>query len=903
MAADLEKLEKILRMEANDHYQDRLVFRGLAAFISNWTRDSLKKQPSPTESRLIEKVAQELIEYNLMTVPQRSHAIQAILHQTREIMGVSHELRATSQEPKPDNNGSRTTINQPSANGSKAKTNGTNGTIEANKSAISNQQSAIKKITTVRPKVTLPPEPEPPLPEVAPLDVPTPAKRQAKASTSSATPNLFAPLTTVKGIGETYGKLLSYMNLHTIHDLLYHLPFRYDDFSSFRKINELMYGRSESIFVQVIDRVAIRTSRGKEIIEITVTDETGRLRCLFFNARQTFGLKVGARVVMSGKVEKWGENGICFKSPTYEAADKELLNTGRLVPVYSVAGPVKVATLRKHIKTVVDNYARYLPDYLPSEIRERHKFVSLAEAIRDYHFPPDKATQETARRRLAFDEFFLIQLGVSLKRYEWQEEQPGVPIPVDRAALDAWYGSLNFKRMTGQDANGKPIMKSFPLKMTGAQQNAIADILADLQKDKPMNRLLQGDVGSGKTVVGATGLLMAAVAGFQGALMAPTQILAEQHYQGLTRLFDQFNESDYAQRCGIKITLELLTGSIRKKDAAYQRILNGEVDIIIGTSAIIQDNVAFKKLGLVIIDEQHRFGVLQRKSLRGKGAITGANPHLLVMTATPIPRSLNLTVYGDLDLSLMREMPPGRLDIKTRWVKEHERRGAYNFIRKQIAAGHQAFVICPLVEESEKIEAKAAVDEHARLQNEVFTDLKVGLLHGQMKARDKDAIMHDFRDKKYDILVATSVIEVGIDIPNATVILIEGADRFGLAQLHQFRGRVGRGTAQSYCILMAANTDVSQTGDERLKAIEKTNDGFELAEVDLAMRGPGDFFGTRQSGVPDLRVAGPRDMEILEVARKEATTLFAADPGLERPEHRGLAQKVQQLWNFEGDLS
>ena len=559
------------------------------------------------------------------------------------------------------------------------------------------------------------------------------------------------------------------------------------------------------------------------------------------------------------------------------------------------------------IKTCVDTYAKYLPEHLPEAIRQRQKLIGLTEAVQNYHLPPNAAAGEIARRRLAFDEFFMIQLGVLLKRHEWQEERPGIPIEIDRQLLQAWYEALVFKVSKIDEKTGQPYDEFRKLELTNAQLKAIDHILGDIGKDKPMNRLLQGDVGSGKTVVGATALLMAVANGFQGALMAPTQILAEQHFQGLRRLFDRFEESAEAQAKGLKIRLELLTGSIKKKDVLYQRIRNGEVDIIVGTSAVIEDVVVFNRLGLVIIDEQHRFGVVQRATLRGKGAASAANeeranPHLLVMTATPIPRTLNLTIYGDLDLSIMNEMPPGRLPIKTKWVQPNERRGAYNFIRKQVSIGRQAFVICPLVEESDKIEAKAAVEEQLHLQNEIFPDLKVGLLHGKMKPAEKDLIMHQFRDRQYDILVATSVIEVGIDIPNATVILIEGAERFGLSQLHQFRGRVGRGQGQSYCLLMASK-ELGQDGKERLRAIENTNDGFVLAEIDLKMRGPGEFFGTRQSGVPDLRVAGVNDVELLETARQEAGQLFVQDPGLEQPEHQLLFKKVEQLWSFEGDLS
>jgi ATP-dependent DNA helicase RecG len=883
MATDIAKLEKILRKEAADHYRDQLVYRGLAAFISNWTRESINNNPTPDETRLVEQVADRLIDYGAMSVLQRAKAIQGVL----DLIYIPGLRR-----PGPDGSGQTT-----APNGKSSPAPAKNQPVAAKpaRTTTANGLESSRNNESQKPKV-----------DAQKTEIAKTSPRSTSSAPPAATVDLYAPLTSVKGVGETYARLLGFLELRTIHDALYYFPFRHEDFSSFKKINELMYGQTESVIAQVIDTEGIRTYGGKEIINVTVADETGRLSCIFFNRRMTYALKPGAQVVLSGRVEEW-QGRICLKSPSYEAADKDLVNTGRLVPVYSTTGPLKVASLRRLMKTIVDRYAPALPEHLPENIRQRHKLIGASHAVRDYHFPANFGAKELARKRLAFDEFFMIQLGVLLKRQEWREERPGVPVAVDQALLEQWYEALVYKVSKINPETGQMEDYFNKLQLTGAQQQAIKEILADIQQSKPMNRLLQGDVGSGKTVVGATALLMAVASGFQGALMAPTQILAEQHYQGLRRLFDLFEQSEEAQKRGLKIRMELLTGSVKKKDALYRRIMDGEVDIVVGTSAIIQEIVAFHRLGLVIIDEQHRFGVLQRKTLRGKGAASaanpdGANPHLLVMTATPIPRTLNLTIYGDLDLSFLKEMPPGRLAIKTKWVLPNERKAAYNFIRKQIAQGRQAFVICPLVEESEKIEAKAAVEEHARLQSEVFPELKLGLLHGRMKPAEKDLIMHQFRDREFDILVSTSVIEVGIDIPNATVIMIEGADRFGLSQLHQFRGRVGRGQHQSYCLLLAGD-ELSQDGRERLKAIEDTNDGFELAEIDLKMRGPGEFFGTRQSGVPDLRVAGVNDVELLEVARQEATRLFEQDPALKHPEHNLLSKKVAQLWSFEGDLS
>ena len=431
----------------------------------------------------------------------------------------------------------------------------------------------------------------------------------------------------------------------------------------------------------------------------------------------------------------------------------------------------------------------------------------------------------------------------------------------------------------------------------------LKELLADLQKAQPMSRLLQGEVGSGKTVVATAALIVAAANGYQGAFMAPTEILAEQHFATICQLLSRVGEPEgdgflynYSGLLPRPLTVALLIGDINqaKKQELQQRIASGEIDIIIGTHALIQKDVEFNRLGLAVVDEQHRFGVAQRSALRQKGF----SPHVLVMTATPIPRSLALTLYGDLDLSVIDQLPPGRQVVKTKWLKPEQRESAYAFIRRQVADGRQAFIVCPLVEESEVIQARAAVAEYERLSQEVFPEMRLGLLHGRMSADEKDKVMRRFRSGKLDVLVSTPVVEVGIDVPNATVMLVESADRFGLSQLHQFRGRVGRGTEQSYCMLLAQNP--SEIGRERLDTIEKTHDGFQLAEEDLRMRGPGEFFGTRQSGLPDLRMAKLSDVALLELARSEAIKLFQVDPGLEKIEHKPLAKELARVWPAEG---
>jgi ATP-dependent DNA helicase RecG len=518
---------------------------------------------------------------------------------------------------------------------------------------------------------------------------------------------------------------------------------------------------------------------------------------------------------------------------------------------------------------------------LPESTRERLGLSELATAVRQIHFPDNQESADEARQRLAFDEFLSIQLGMMRRRHEWKRNQ-GSPIAGGQAEVGAFVESL-------------------PFQLTGAQQTSLDRVLADLSEPRPMARLLQGDVGSGKTVVAAAAMVAAVAAGKQAALMAPTEILAEQHHQTLATLLG--GAQDWGLDHGISV--ELLTGSLHRVDRGrvYAALASGQADIVVGTHALIQQHVTFKDLAFVVVDEQHRFGVAQRAALRGKGKV----PHMLVMSATPIPRSLALTVYGDLEVSVIDEMPPGRQPIETRWLlpREHER--AYDFIRSQVEKGHQAFILYPLVEESDKVEAKSAVEGHKELQATVFRDLRLGLLHGKMKGKEKDEVMTCFRQGDLDILVSTSVIEVGIDVPNATVMLIEGADRFGLAQLHQFRGRVGRGGHKSFCLLISdsASPDDPQTRTtwERLKAIEETQDGFLLAEKDLELRGPGDFFGVRQSGLPELRLASLSNVQVLETARAEAATLYEEDPLLEKPEHKLLAEQVARAWQGKGELS
>ncbi len=718
--------------------------------------------------------------------------------------------------------------------------------------------------------------------------VPPTSRRRPQAEERVGGGSLDSPITAIKGVSTTLAVKFKRLGVATIRDLLYFFPHRHLDYSQRKYISQLAEGEEATIIANVW-QAGVTMLGGRRGTEAIVGDETGNVRVVWFNNPYLAkNLPTNARVVLSGRVSLFGGRHV-FESPEWELLeDKELIHTGRLVPIYPLTQGLKPRQVRKLLKEVVDRWAGQVEDFLPPELKERRNLLELPRAISQAHYPDDVPARENAGRRLAFDELFLLQLGVLGRKYDWQESQPGNPFTGGRAALDTF-------------------LKSLPFQFTDAQRRVLEELLADLEKPRPMSRLLQGEVGSGKTVVATAALLVAAASGYQGAFMAPTEILAEQHFASVSQLLSRAGrevarEDNLRRFSGLlprPLTVALLIGDIKqaRKQEIQQRITTGEIDIVIGTHALIQKEVEFRSLSLAVVDEQHRFGVAQRSTLRQKGF----NPHVLAMTATPIPRTLALTLYGDLDLSVIDELPPGRQAVKTRWLKPTQRESAYEFLRRQVALGRQAFIICPLIEESEVIQAKAAVVEYERLSGEVFPDLKLGLIHGRLSAAEKDEVMHRFRSGELEVLVSTPVVEVGIDVPNATVMLVESADRFGLSQLHQFRGRVGRGSEQSYCMLLAENP--SEIGRERLDIIEKTQDGFKLAEEDLRLRGPGEFFGTRQSGLPDLRMAKLSDVALLELARAEAIRLFENDPGLKKSEHALLAKELGRVWQPGGELS
>ena len=655
---------------------------------------------------------------------------------------------------------------------------------------------------------------------------------------------------------------LAAMEISTVLDLLTHYPRRYIDRTRQAAIKELKVGE-EALILAVVKRVKARPTRQRRtIVEVDVFDGSSYLRCVFFNqpwrAKQ---LTAGVEAVFFGKLESYQGR----RQMTNPVVDLVGNRTGKIIPVYPQSGKAALSTweLGEWVEEALARAGEFA-DPLPVEWRDRLDVVDRTWAFRQIHNPESMAAAQAARKRLVVDELLRMQLALVMRKRAIERESKGLRHTTEGELVRRFHAQL-------------------PFALTGAQQRAIAEIAADLAGPHPMHRLLQGDVGSGKTLVAVTALLMGVQGGYQGAFMAPTEVLAEQHGLSVQALLGELSVPDPATLMGDRpLRVALLTN----RTAAGERariaagLADGSVDLLIGTHALLEEKVAFKALGVVVIDEQHRFGVEQRAALRGKGD----DPDVLVMTATPIPRTAAMTVYGDLDVTVLDELPPGRQPVVTRWLRgELEEAEAYRRVSSEVAEGRQAYVVCPLVEESEKIQARSAVAEHERLSTEVWPDLRVGLLHGQMPSKDKEAVMSAFRARELDVLVATTVIEVGVDVPNATVMVIQDADRFGIAQLHQLRGRVGRGAAGSYCYLLGEVSTPDSA--ERLGALERTSDGFELAEVDLDIRGEGTVLGTRQKGQSDLKLASlRRDRDIVARAREVAFAIVDADPYLSRHE-------------------
>ena len=692
------------------------------------------------------------------------------------------------------------------------------------------------------------------------------------------------PLQFIKGVGPKRADLLKKLNLETVSDALFFLPFRYEDRTQVKKIIELVPGETASFLGEVVNAGTVRIGRRRKIFEALVQDDSGFLHVKWFQFNETYmkeKVKTGRKLIFSGKPthNKRG-GGLEVIHPNTEIqsdGSSESLEIGRIVPIYHSTDGLHLKSLRKIIKNLVDNYKNLIEEFLPDKILKRYKFPTRSKAIQKAHFPPNDASielldkfQDSSQARLIFEEFFLLQLTLALKKRHLQVEECGQPFKTRGELIHKFMELLKFD-------------------LTKAQKKVLGEIMHYLEKNEPMNLLLQGDVGSGKTVVALISLLTGVDNDCQTALMAPTELLAEQHFLSIRPFCEALN---------ITIALVTSSGTAKEKSLLHSSISNGTTQIIIGTHALIQKKIEFSKLGLIVVDEQHRFGVLQRDALSKKGL----TPHVLIMTATPIPRSLALTLYGDMNVSFLDEFPPGRIPIETKLFYEDSRNTAYTLLEKEITEGRQAYVVCPLIEESESIDLKAAIDVSEELQNRRLPNFKIELIHGKLKKEERQKIMAAFKNGEIDVLVATTVIEVGIDVPNATVMLIEHAERFGLAQLHQLRGRVGRGKQASICLLICSHA-LTVDGKARLSAIVKSRDGFSIAEEDLRIRGPGDFTGTRQSGMPLLRAGNLlRDIKLLELSRREAIDLIEKDPKLEAPEHINLKEALHHTFGNQTNL-
>lgn len=699
----------------------------------------------------------------------------------------------------------------------------------------------------------------------------------------------------LKGVGPKSAMILAKLGLKTVEDVLWYLPRRYDDRSNLPQLVMLRPGEAQSVRGRVRGVTTRRISGGRVIIQAVLDDGSGQVTLTWFNqpwvAREL--QRIEGEVMAYGTVKEGRSRQLEIASPEWEAVDEEdeSGDFARIVPVYGLSEGVPQKTVRRAAASAIQFFADQVEDPLPEDFRRANRLIPLGAALRQMHAPESAAHLEKARHRLVYEEFLYLQLVLQMRRMEVQQEV-GISFPLGEIGRrDMRMGGGLFED-GAVDARSleEQALAMLPFELTGAQRRVVGEIWADMERGFPMNRLVQGDVGSGKTAVAACAMLGAVRCGYQAAMMAPTEILAEQHWMNLRRLFEPLG-----------ISVNLLVGKLGAKDKrkALEKTASGAAQITVGTHALISEGVEFAKLGFVVIDEQHRFGVMQRLSLRQKGV---DNPDVLVMTATPIPRTLTMSLYGDLDLSVIDELPPGRKAIKTHWKKPWDRERVYETVRRLVAEGRQAYFVCPMITESDKMQTQAAEDLHYRLTHETFPDLNVGLLHGQMKSAVKEAVMDQFRRGELDVLVSTVVIEVGVDVPNASVMVIEDANRFGLSQLHQLRGRVGRGEHQSYCILIADAT----TGDaeERLKVLEETTDGFRIAEADLKIRGPGDVMGTRQSGMLEFKVADLiSDGPVLEQARQGAIAILAEDANLSLPVNRLMLEEVRKRRSDEAMIS
>ncbi|MBM3143598.1 MAG: ATP-dependent DNA helicase RecG [Chloroflexi bacterium] len=828
MKPSIQKLRNYFKLEAKNGYDNSAVIGGLERMLDPW---SMEARADSLPEAIIQAVTTRLRDYHRLSVESRKETLFGLWKRIQRELG---EGEPPEEEIKPQEEPAQEEQPTPKE------------TVEPTPSGVAAE--------TPGPAAT--PRPRPQFPPGAGAD-------------------LNAHVTTLKHIGPAYAQTLENLGIHTLGDMLYHFPHRYDDYSQMKPINRLGYGEKVSV-IGTVKSVSARDTRGggTKLVEAIINDGSASIRVTWFNQPWiTKQLQPGMQVVISGQTDQYLGR-LTMNNPDWSPVEKKNLISEGIVPVYPLTARITQKWLRNKIYAVITDWAPRVLDPVPASLRAEAGLMDLSPALEQIHFPTSWEQLKSARHRLSFDEIFLLQLGVLQQKVNWSQQTASI------FRMEAGWLERQLQKL--------------PFALTSAQQRALDEVMTDLASGHPMNRLIQGDVGSGKTIIAALAIALVCDQGSQAALMAPTSILAEQHYHTLLQIL----ATNGGPLSPEQIRLMIGATSESEKIEIRAGLASGDISLVIGTHALIEDPVEFHDLQLAIIDEQHRFGVRQRAALRAKGT----NPHLMVMTATPIPRSLALTVYGDLDLSVIDEMPPGRQTVDTYVLYPKERERAYTLIRRQVEAGHQAFIIYPLVEESDESEEKAAVEEHAHLQKEIFPDLKLGLLHGRLTPSEKEAVMTRFRDGEFHALVSTSVVEVGLDIPNATVMLIEGAHRFGLAQLHQFRGRVGRGKARAFCLLIPGKADAIES--ERLQAMAETNDGFVLAERDLDQRGPGDFLGARQAGYAKLRLASLTDVELIQKARHHAQRLFQDDPDLTHDEHQQLAAALKRFWSSgSGDIS
>ncbi|MBD2463266.1 ATP-dependent DNA helicase RecG [Oscillatoria sp. FACHB-1407] len=822
---DWLRLQKALSVEAERGFNDLV---GNQYRFSEFLSLSFSRPPADipiSEQRRFQEMGERFTKYGEMTFAQRQHLVAEARRTIYQVQRFLEETVAT----------------QPDRTEDKLTTESTPG-LEAG-----SRRSARSPTST------------------ATLSTPGKLPRTAPLVDSNRKLDLDQAVTYLPGVGAKNSERLGKLGLVTVRDLLYYYPRDHIDYARQVNIRDLVEGETVTLIATIKRCTCFNSPKNPKltILEVLVRDHTGQIKLSRFFAGSRYQNRgwqeqqkrmypLGAVVAASGLVKK-SKFGMTLDDPQIEVIDHlgasiESMKVGRVLPVYPLTEGVPADLVRKAVLSALPAAAQ-LKEPLPDALREKYGLIGLQEAIAHIHFPPSGEALDLARRRLVFDEFFYLQLGLLKRRLHQQQQQTSVVLAPTGQLIDQFYTVL-------------------PFQFTQAQHRVVNDILSDLQKPVPMNRLVQGDVGSGKTVVAVVAILAAIQAGYQAALMAPTEVLAEQHYRKLVTWFNQLH-----------LPVELLTGSTKtaKRRQLLAELKTGELPLLVGTHALIEDPVQFQQLGLVVIDEQHRFGVGQRARLQQKGD----RPHVLTMTATPIPRTLALTIHGDLDVSQIDELPPGRKAIQTTMLTGSDRQHAYDLMRREIAKGRQVYVVLPLVEESEKLDLRSAIDEYERLRETVFPEFNIGLLHGRMTSAEKDEAITQFRDNQTQILVSTTVVEVGVDVPNASVMLIEHAERFGLSQLHQLRGRVGRGAEQSYCLLMSSSK--SETARQRLKVLEQSQDGFFISEMDMRFRGPGEVLGTRQSGLPDFALASlVEDQAVLELAREAAEKVLEKDPNLDR---------------------